>query len=147
LAPAIIRKVEFAPEPRSTTLLFIEMPVERLKVPGPSKTYVFGGHPAICLLIVTAVPVEGVIVEPHCAQLASGIPPTTPACVQSIAREGLMIPDHNCWAWEKPGRTSKINKNNSHCGWRILISSYLIKRLAQHSKTLAVRAPLEDPGT
>jgi hypothetical protein len=33
-----MRKVEFAPEPLRTTLLFIKIPVERLKVPGPSKT-------------------------------------------------------------------------------------------------------------
>lgn len=58
------RKVELAPAPRNTQLLVPvplppfekSMPVVRLKVPAPSRTYLFPLHARRAAVIVAAVP-------------------------------------------------------------------------------------------
>src|SRR5205823_14451762 len=45
---------------------------------------------------IVAVLAPAAIVEPHCVHEAEGIPPSTPAWDQSIAREGDRIPDQFC---------------------------------------------------
>jgi hypothetical protein len=67
--------------------------------------YVLAGADAIAALIdadVTVVPFDTVLqaVVTHCARFV-GIPPTTPAWDQSIAREGSRIPDH-AWPYKNP---------------------------------------------
>src|SRR2546430_5255636 len=42
------------------------------------------------------------MVEPHCVHETEGIPPTTPAWLQSTARERAMIPVQNCCPWAYP---------------------------------------------
>jgi hypothetical protein len=56
--------------------------------------------------MVADVPLYAAIVDPHCAHELSGIPPDMPACVQSAARVGLMIP-LQVWALEASGRSSR----------------------------------------
>jgi hypothetical protein len=83
------RNVLSGPEPRSVTfdLLLKVMPEDRLKVPGPSRTYWLAPQEAMALLMVVGAPEYAAIVEPHCVRPV-GIPPLTPTRLQSITRLG-----------------------------------------------------------
>src|SRR5260221_3136314 len=59
------------------------------------------------------------MVAPHCVQPPEGIRPA-PTVDQSIAREGLRTPDHDC-APATRGRQSRIRANT--CGRATLITS------------------------
>src|SRR6266404_4189580 len=59
--------------------------------------------------------VEARMVEPDCVQEPLGIPPGTPAALQSIARVGSRIPDQAC-ACATPGtNASTMRRNKGNC--------------------------------
>src|SRR6266851_5031168 len=58
---------------------------------------------------MVAVLAPALIVAPDCVYVADGMPPSTPAPDQSVARLGEMIPAH-CWARPEVG-TIKTNIN------------------------------------
>src|SRR5262245_59392760 len=100
LTPLNTRVVWSAPIPRSTIPLFITRPVVRSNMPEPSCTYWPAEQLRIAELIFSAN-APAAIVEPHWVQESEGIPPTTPALVQSIARLGSRIPNQ-AWAFRLP---------------------------------------------
>src|ERR1700719_1402845 len=84
----------------------------KLKVPGPSSTYLFcPAQELSALLIVLALPEYAPMVVPHWVQLESGTPPGMPTCDQSAARLGLITPFHN-WAWAMAGYINNRMKND-----------------------------------
>src|SRR5271167_4017409 len=93
--------------------LFNMIPVDRLNVPFPNRTYrppvlngLVGLQAAMALLIASAEePAE--MPDPHCTHEAEGMPPSTPAFLQSTARDGAMIPDQSCWPCISPQKHSK----------------------------------------
>src|SRR6058998_1344464 len=68
------------------------IPAERINVPAVRKTTPFGGHAAIAASMSAAV-----LPGSRDAQIVVrfGMPPGMPAWLQSIAREGSRIPDHD----------------------------------------------------
>jgi hypothetical protein len=70
-----------------------------VKVPAGRMTTLFAGALAMAVLMFAAVTFDAVLSNVQAevvqmAQLPEGIPPGTPAELQSIAREGETTPDH-----------------------------------------------------
>src|SRR3972149_7105423 len=101
LSPLKFNFVTSAPEPRRVTLLFIEIPEIRLYVPAFNFTACPLGQLAMAELIWAAVApgfnVAQIVVR-------SGIPPVTPAGLQSMLRLGSMMPDQGGAACAAGGR-------------------------------------------
>ena len=77
------------PWPRRVTLLAIMIGLESVKVPAPSCTTCPLGHDAIALLICAAEAPGFNVVQ---TVVRFGMPPVTPAVLQSVARAGARIP-------------------------------------------------------
>src|SRR5438034_5246809 len=89
--PVKMRNVWSGPAPRRVTLLLLSktIPALRLYVPAFRNTTCPDGHAEIASVICVAV-APGLSVAQIVVRI--GMPPRTPACVQSVLREGSMIP-------------------------------------------------------
>src|SRR5436190_23483562 len=92
------------------------IPPEMLNFPAGSKTTDPAGAEAMAALMVEDVTLVLKVLQAEVEQivLRLGMPPTTPAWLQSVARLESRMPDQFC-AWEHSERQSKVRGKRSDC--------------------------------
>ncbi len=83
--------------------------------------------------MVAADPLYAAMVDPHCVRFV-GIPPGTPALVQSVARRGARIPDQSC---PKPEAEKHNKKHSKMRGKKNLVLRVIWPRDAPKRQRLA----------